>query len=155
MSITKINIACTYQLFAVKTKLIFNFYSSKILGEPNFMAAMNVPGWDVVTLNNMAIKFDPSSINTGNSFSKVGWYVATLNNMAIKFDPSSINTGNSYSKVGWDVATLNIMTIKFDPSSINTDNSYQEVGSRMLQLLTLIPPACVHKGHTLFELPIS
>ena len=99
MSITKINIACTYQLFAVKTKLIFNFYSSKILGEPNFMAAMNVPGWDVVTLNNMAIKFDPSSINTGNS--------------------------------------------------------YQEVGCRMLQLSTLIPPACVHKGHTLFELPIS
>ena len=127
MSITKINIACTYQLCAVKTKLIFNFYSSKILGEPNFMAAMNVPGWDVVTLNNMAIKFDPSSINTGNSFSKVGWYVATLNNMAIKFDPSSINAGNSY----------------------------QEVGCRMLQLSTLIPPACVHKGHTLFELPIS
>ena len=38
----------------------------QILAEPNFMPALNVPGWDLATVNDMAIKFDPSSVNTGN-----------------------------------------------------------------------------------------
>jgi hypothetical protein len=41
-------------------------FGFQIVKEAGFMPAVNVPGWGYDTVNNMAIKFDPSSPNLGN-----------------------------------------------------------------------------------------
>jgi hypothetical protein len=40
------------------------------------MPAVSIPGWDVATVNNMAIKFAPSSPHLGER-KKISWFFFT------------------------------------------------------------------------------